>query len=189
MPSNAEEVLRKYYQEDPSWNLDVLHNWLTVKKGIPSNVAEHAIKKGILTLEGGRVIESHHGMRGFDQFVLGLAHEIVKAQSDYVTQLIDADIKQGINDHLDGYKHKIDSRIDDLEELMLNSIKDTWETFKLRQEGVNAQLNDVNRQYEELLAKNVDRIQRDYDRKLDRIKWKFSGGRLRKIWRVLIGII
>lgn len=97
------EVLTKSYRdEDEYWSIEILLSWLE-KKGVPTDIAQHALQLSLLQLEGKQVIIStHHGPDGFDQYVFKIAKELMTEIITAQKQIMADSLNQAISSHLGG---------------------------------------------------------------------------------------
>jgi hypothetical protein len=187
MVSTTEELIRPYLMEDPNWNLDVLREWLVRKKGIPQEVALSSIEKGLLTLDGGRKIPSHHGPTGFDQFVLGLAMDYLRKAGSLTTQLIDASLRQKVSENLNSFETSVQEKLAKMESEMLRCMKETSELCQVERAIVEEELKGIKSSYDELLRGKIDLLDKAHQEEIGKLKEKLSGGKLSKLWKVISG--
>lgn len=89
-------LTKRYRDEDPQWSIEGLLKWLRDKKQIPEDIAEYSLKLGLIDLENGVDIPTHHTETGFDNYILNIAREFMIEQERIKIQKMEAEIENKI---------------------------------------------------------------------------------------------
>lgn len=191
MKHEIEELTHPFIHEDQAWSLGVLKSWLIYQKSIPEDLADYAIQKGLLELDEGLKISTHHGYDGFDNHVLRIAQnhiaEVNVISTNVLRNKLETSVKASVGDlesiftqRLLELEEKMGGMHLDLNTAIATKVKETEEAGDRKIKELNQKLEEevstVTAKYKEKLA-TLDNTLTAYQK----------GGKISRAWKTMMG--
>ncbi len=212
MKHNINELTAPFVAEDPNWNIPVLKLWLVRKKGIPEDIADYAIQAAFIEIDDdSKRILTHHGPKGFDNFVLSIAQEFLLSQAKLSSELMEAKLKRKINEALVSLDNSVTSKLSEMEEKvnnlgmgLSNTVTELTNAVVDKAEGAKQSLEEKlsvvegeqEKKFEELRMKYGERIEElevKYEEKIGKLEKMLEvyskGSKIGRAWRMVRGKI